>query len=117
MIRIHTRVPIVDPGRVTAELVAALKPRRAALWLAVHCNHAARIDRRGARGLARLADAGIPLMGQTVLLRGVNDDVATLRQLMRALVVDAGQAVLPASSRSGARHRRISACRSATARL
>ena len=86
VIRIHSRVPIVDPERVTGELVAALKLRRAALWLGVHCNHARELTPATRAALARLADAGIPLMGQTVLLAGVNDDVETLDQLMRALV-------------------------------
>jgi len=86
VIRVHSRVPIVDPERMTAELVAALKPRRASLWLGVHCNHARELTAAARAALARLADAGIPLMGQTVLLRGVNDDVETLEQLMRALV-------------------------------
>jgi lysine 2,3-aminomutase len=86
VIRLHTRVPVVDPGRVTAELVAALRPRRASLWCAVHCNHPRELGPEARAALARLADAGIPLIGQTVLLAGVNDDVATLETLMRALV-------------------------------
>ncbi len=86
VIRIHSRVPIVDPQRVTAELVAAIKPERATLWLAVHCNHARELTERARSALARLADSGIPLLGQTVLLAGVNDDVDTLDALMRALV-------------------------------
>jgi lysine 2,3-aminomutase len=86
VIRLHSRVPIVDPGRITDDLVAALKPRRATLWLAVHCNHVRELAPATRAALARLADAGIPLMGQTVLLAGVNDDVETLEQLMRALV-------------------------------
>jgi len=86
VIRIHSRVPVADPGRITDELVAALRPRRAGIWLGVHCNHARELtaDARGA--LAQLANAGLPLMAQTVLLKGVNDDVETLEQLMRALV-------------------------------
>ena len=86
VVRIHSRVPIVDPGRMTNELVAALKPKRAGLWLAVHCNHARELNVETRAALARLADAGIPLMGQTVLLAGINDDVDTLSELMRALV-------------------------------
>ena len=86
VLRIHSRVPIVDPRRVTEELVAALKPRRAALWFGVHCNHPRELAANTRAALARLADAGIPLMGQTVLLAGINDDVETLDQLMRALV-------------------------------
>jgi lysine 2,3-aminomutase len=86
VIRIHSRVPIVDPARVTAELVAAIKPRRAVLWLGVHCNHPRELAPAARGALGRLADAGIPLLGQTVLLAGVNDTVDTLDQLMRALV-------------------------------
>jgi lysine 2,3-aminomutase len=86
VIRIHSRVPIVDPGRITDELVAALKPRRVPVWLAVHCNHARELAPATRAALAKLADVGIPLMGQTVLLAGVNDDLTTLEQLMRALV-------------------------------
>ena len=86
VIRIHSRVPVADPERVSDELLAALKPRRASLWLGVHCNHARELTSEARAALARLADAGIPLMGQSVLLAGVNDDVETLEQLMRALV-------------------------------
>jgi lysine 2,3-aminomutase len=86
VIRLHSRVPIVDPGRVTDALVAAIKPRRAALWLGVHCNHPRELAPATRAALGRLADAGIPLLGQTVLLAGVNDSVETLDQLMRALV-------------------------------
>jgi len=86
VIRVHSRVPVVDPGRVTPELVAALKPKRAALWLAVHANHAREFTDEARASLARLADAGFPLMGQTVLLAGVNDDAETLEALMRAFV-------------------------------
>jgi lysine 2,3-aminomutase len=86
VLRIHSRVPIVDPARVTDELVAALKPRRAALWFGVHCNHPRELAPATRAALARLADSGIPLLGQTVLLAGINDDVEILDQLMRALV-------------------------------
>src|SRR6188508_1044522 len=82
VIRIHSRVPIVDPSRITAELLAAIKPRRATLWLGVHCNHARELAPAARAALAMLADAGIPLIGQTVLLAGINDDVETLDQLM-----------------------------------
>ena len=86
VIRIHSRVPIVDPGRITSELVSALKSPRASLWFGIHCNHARELTAEARGALARLADAGFPLMGQSVLLAGVNDDVETLDQLMRALV-------------------------------
>ena len=86
VIRIHSRVPIVEPSRIGEESIAALKPRRATLWLGVHCNHARELGAPTRSALARLADAGIPLLGQTVLLAGINDDVETLDALMRALV-------------------------------
>ncbi len=86
VIRVHSRVPVVDPGRISDELVAALKPKRASLWLGIHCNHARELTTAARGALGRLADAGFPLMGQSVLLAGINDDVETLDQLMRALV-------------------------------
>lgn len=86
VVRVHSRVPIVDPERVTDELVRALKPGRVGVWLGVHCNHARELTPGAHAALKRLADAGLQLLSQTVLLRGVNDDVETLEQLMRALV-------------------------------
>jgi lysine 2,3-aminomutase len=86
VVRIHSRVPIADPGRVTEELVAAITPRRIPLWLGIHCNHPRELAPVARRALARLADAGIPLIGQTVLLAGINDEPETLERLMRALV-------------------------------
>jgi lysine 2,3-aminomutase len=86
VLRWHTRVPVADPGRVTAELVAALRSSYASAYLAVHANHARELTPAALAACARLADAGIPLLGQTVLLRGVNDDATTLADLMRALV-------------------------------
>jgi lysine 2,3-aminomutase len=86
VIRIHSRVPIVEPSRIGDALIAALKPSRATLWLGLHCNHARELGAPTRSALAQLADAGIPLLGQTVLLAGINDDVETLDALMRALV-------------------------------
>jgi lysine 2,3-aminomutase len=86
VIRVHSRVPIVDPSRVTDELLAALRARRATQWLGVHCNHARELTPAARAALAKFVDAGIPLLGQTVLLAGVNDDVETLDALMRGLV-------------------------------
>ena len=86
VIRVHTRVPIADPARISDELVAALKPSRAGLWIGVHCNHPRELAPPARKALARLADAGFPLVSQTVLLAGINDDVETLCALMRALV-------------------------------
>ena len=86
VLRWHTRVPIVDPARVSSELVQALKSSAKTVYVAVHANHARELT-DGARGAcARLVDAGIPLLSQTVLLKGVNDDAETLAALMRAFV-------------------------------
>ena len=86
VIRLHSRVPVADPSRVSAELVAALGAERAAVYVALHCNHAQELTPAARAALRALSDAGIPLLSQTVLLRGVNDDAAVLEQLFRALV-------------------------------
>jgi lysine 2,3-aminomutase len=86
IIRIHTRVPVADPARVSPEMVTALKVEGATTWLAIHANHPRELSGTARAAVARLADAGIPLVSQSVLLRGVNDDAATLEALMRALV-------------------------------
>jgi lysine 2,3-aminomutase len=86
IIRIHTRVPVADPTRVSPEMVTALKVAGATTWLAIHANHPRELSDPARAAVARLADAGIPLVSQSVLLRGVNDDAATLEALMRALV-------------------------------
>ena len=86
IVRIHTRVPIADPARVNAEMVAALGVRGATTWIAVHANHPREFSRAARIACARLADAGIPLVSQSVLLRGVNDDTATQEALMRTFV-------------------------------
>ena len=85
VIRFHTRVPIVAPGRVTPQLVAALEADKA-VYVAIHANHPRELTPAVRTACRRLAAAGIPLLGQSVLLRGVNDDVATLIALFRGLV-------------------------------
>jgi lysine 2,3-aminomutase len=86
VLRIHTRMPIAAPETITPALVRALKVKAKPTWLAVHVNHARELGRDQRAAIARLADAGIPLLGQTVLLKGVNDTVESLEALMRALV-------------------------------
>jgi lysine 2,3-aminomutase len=86
IIRLHTRVPVVDPARVSPEMVSALRVDGATTWIAVHANHPREFGAEARVACARLADAGIPLVSQSVLLRGVNDDVATLEALMRTFV-------------------------------
>ncbi len=86
VVRIHTRIPVVAPDRIDAAMVAALCPERLAVWLVVHTNHANELTPDACAALARLADAGIPLLSQSVLLRGVNADAETLADLFRALI-------------------------------
>jgi lysine 2,3-aminomutase len=85
VIRFHTRVPAVDPTRVGAKLVAALKAETA-VYVAIHANHPRELSPAFQAACRRLAKAGIPLLGQTVLLAGVNDDAAVLEELFRGLV-------------------------------
>jgi lysine 2,3-aminomutase len=86
VIRFHTRVPVVAPERITPDLVASLKVGGKAAWVAVHVNHPRELTSEAQAALARLVDAGIPLVSQTVLLAGVNDDPEVLTELMRLLV-------------------------------
>jgi lysine 2,3-aminomutase len=85
VIRFHTRVPVVDPGRVDGALVEALAAEKA-VYVAIHANHPRELTARMREAAQRLNQAGIPLLSQTVLLRGVNDDAATLEALFRGLV-------------------------------
>lgn len=86
VVRFHTRVPAVEPETVTDELVAALKGSAKAVYVALHANHARELTPVARAACAKLVDAGIPMLGQTVLLAGVNDDPESLAALMRALV-------------------------------
>jgi lysine 2,3-aminomutase len=85
VIRFHTRVPIVDPRRVTAALVAALAAEKA-VYVVVHANHPRELTDAVQAAVTRIVRAGIPLLSQSVLLRGVNDDAAVLEELFRRLV-------------------------------
>jgi lysine 2,3-aminomutase len=86
IIRLHTRMPVADPDRVSGETVASLKVTGATTWVALHANHARELTANARAACARLIDAGIPMVSQSVLLRGVNDDPATLEALMRSFV-------------------------------
>ena len=86
ILRVHTRVPVVDPGRVTPALVAALQAADKPVYLAIHANHPRELAAPQAEALARLTEAGFTLVSQSVLLRGVNDDVEVLAALMRRFV-------------------------------
>ncbi len=85
MLRIHTRVPGVWPGRVTPALIAGLA-RFHPLYVNIQFNHPDEITTEAARACSRLADAGLPLGSQTVLLKGINDDAAVLHTLMEGLL-------------------------------
>lgn len=85
-LRIHSRMPIVIPQRVTKQLTAWFRGTRLTTILVVHVNHPAEIDPSVAAALGRLVDAGVPLLSQTVLLRGVNDDPAVMADLCSRLV-------------------------------
>ncbi len=85
VIRFHTRVPVADPGRVGAALVAALAAEKA-VYVVVHANHPRELTPAMRAAVGRLVRAGIPVLSQSVLLRGVNDDTAVLEALFRGLV-------------------------------
>ncbi|AIQ90862.1 MULTISPECIES: lysine-2,3-aminomutase-like protein [Methylobacterium] len=86
VMRVHTRVPVVKPDLVSDALVQALKRFGRAVFVAIHANHPREFTAAASAACARLVDAGIPLVSQSVLLRGVNDEAATLEALMRVLV-------------------------------
>ncbi|HML28428.1 MAG TPA: lysine-2,3-aminomutase-like protein [Hyphomicrobium sp.] len=86
ILRWHTRVPIADPDRVTDDLIAALKATGQTVFVGLHTNHAQELTPSARAAIARLADAGIPLVSQTVLLKGINDNADALEALMRRLV-------------------------------
>jgi lysine 2,3-aminomutase len=85
VIRFHSRVPIVDPGRVRPALVAALAAEKA-IYVVVHANHPRELTLAVRGAVGRLVRAGIPVLSQSVLLRGINDDATVLETLFRGLV-------------------------------
>jgi lysine 2,3-aminomutase len=84
-IRIHSRVPVADPERLTEALAAAMETDRS-LWLVVHANHAREFTPAAGQALRRVRALGIPVLGQSVLLRGVNDSSEALEALFRAMI-------------------------------
>ena len=86
VVRLHTRMPVVDPDAVTDELIGALKCKGKAVYVALHANHARELTPAARAVCARIVDAGLPMLGQTVLLAGVNDDPEVLGQLLRTMV-------------------------------
>jgi lysine 2,3-aminomutase len=86
IVRVHTRLPVAVPSRVTDSLVRALKIAGKATYVVLHANHPRELTAPALTACARFVDAGIPMLSQTVLLRGVNDDAETLGALMRRFV-------------------------------
>ncbi len=85
LIRIGTKTPAVLPQRITPELTSILKKYHP-LWISIHCTHPDELTDEMQEACCRLADAGIPLGSQTVLLTGINDSVETMRRLMHGLI-------------------------------
>lgn len=85
VIRIHTRVPVADPRRITPAVVRALKVSKP-VYVVLHCNHPRELTDAARAACAMLIDAGIPMLSQSVLLKGINDDPAVLAQLFRAFI-------------------------------
>jgi lysine 2,3-aminomutase len=86
ILRVHTRIPVAAPERIDAALIAAVKASGKTVYVALHANHPRELTPEAREACARLVDAGIPMLSQTVLLRGVNDDADTLAALMRGFV-------------------------------
>jgi len=86
IIRWHTRIPAVDPLRVTPDLVEALRVEGATTYVVLHTNHVRELTEQARAAIARIVDSGVPMLAQTVLLKGVNDNVEALEALMRGLV-------------------------------
>ena len=86
IVRIHTRIPVVDPARITDAMVEALKVGGKTVYVALHANHPRELSADARAACARIIDAGLPMVSQSVLLKGVNDDPLVLADLMRAFV-------------------------------
>ena len=84
-LRIGTKVPVVLPQRITPSLVRMLKHYHP-LWMSIHFTHPEELTIENRKACCRLADAGIPLGSQTVLLKGINDSVETMKHLMHGLL-------------------------------
>ena len=88
IVRWHSRVPVVSPERITPDLASALNFPGKANYIAIHANHAAEFTEAACEAIARLADRGVALLGQTVLLKGINAEPATLIALFRAMAAN-----------------------------
>ena len=104
VIRVHTRVPVAAPEQISPALVRALRSTKAA-FVVLHANHPRELTESARAAIARFVDAGIPVLSQSVLLRGVNDNAETLGALMRTLVECRVKPYYLHHRRPGARHR------------
>ena len=85
IIRIHTRVPLVEPLRINQKMIAALKQKKT-VYIVLHANHPQEFTVEGRQACANLVDAGIPMLSQSVLLKGINDNIDVLSKLMRCFI-------------------------------
>ena len=85
LLRIHSRVPVAEPARLSPALAAAMATEKP-VWLVVHANHAGEFTPDARAALRRVSAEGVPLLGQSVLLRGVNDSADALETLFRAML-------------------------------
>lgn len=85
VIRIHTRIPVVEPQRINSELIAALKCKKA-VYVLLHANHPNEFSKAAIDSCAAIIDAGIPMLSQTVLLKNINDNIDVLSTLMRCFI-------------------------------
>jgi lysine 2,3-aminomutase len=86
ILRWHTRVPVVDPQRISDDFVRSITLAGGATYVVLHANHPRELTQEARRACAKIVDAGIPMLSQSVLLKGINDDIDTLEALMRAFV-------------------------------
>lgn len=86
ILRVHSRVPVVDPDRISADMIEALKEGGKTVYVALHANHPREMTPAARQACARLIDAGVVMVSQSVLLKGINDDPDVLAELMRAFV-------------------------------
>lgn len=86
VLRWHTRIPVIEPKRITRDLVRALRGEGKASYVVLHANHPRELTQAARAACARLIDAGVPMLSQSVLLKGVNDDPHVLARLMRGFV-------------------------------
>jgi lysine 2,3-aminomutase len=86
IVRIHSRVPAVDPARITPELIKALGSGGKTVFIALHANHPRELTPAVRAACTRLVDAGFSMVSQSVLLKGINDNADTLAALMRGFV-------------------------------